>query len=209
MTCLNCVCFQEIPIIMTISLPTQSIILRDYLEKDLDTIKEWEIGHHKWMEFNGPYYPIDPPEKVEEHCLFLQQKIAKNDWPSPRRKMVIASKNNTDIMGTVSWYWQSKETNWLSIGLVIYSTENWGKGIGHQALKLWNQYLFNTNDSLVRLDLRTWSGNAGMVRLGEKLGYRVEARFRKARIVKGKYYDSIGMGLLKEEWITLPILLEQ
>ncbi len=39
-----------------------------------------------------------------------------------------------------------------------------------------------------------------MTRLAVKLGYILEARFRKARIVKGAYYDGLGYGVLREEW---------
>ncbi len=38
------------------------------------------------------------------------------------------------------------------------------------------------------------------MRLGEKLGYTLEARFRKARIVEGAYYDGLGYGIVREEW---------
>jgi RimJ/RimL family protein N-acetyltransferase len=55
---------------------------------------------------------------------------------------------------------------------------------------------------IVRLDLRTWSGNHGMMRLAEKLGYQQEARFRQARIVEGRYYDGLGYGILRAEWET-------
>ena len=39
-----------------------------------------------------------------------------------------------------------------------------------------------------------------MIKLAKKLGFQEEARFRNARIVEGKLYDSIGMGTLKTEW---------
>ena len=39
-----------------------------------------------------------------------------------------------------------------------------------------------------------------MPRLAEKLGYQIEARFRKARIVDGRHYDGLGYGVLREEW---------
>lgn len=35
---------------------------------------------------------------------------------------------------------------------------------------------------------------------GEKLGMTLEARLRKCRYYNGEYYDSIRMGLLREEW---------
>jgi RimJ/RimL family protein N-acetyltransferase len=42
----------------------------------------------------------------------------------------------------------------------------------------------------------------GMIRLAQKLGYRQEDRFRKARIVKGAYCDGLGYGILREDWQT-------
>lgn len=53
---------------------------------------------------------------------------------------------------------------------------------------------------LLRLDLRIWSGNHGMMALARKLGFQEEARFRKARILAGAVYDGMGYGVLREEW---------
>lgn len=38
------------------------------------------------------------------------------------------------------------------------------------------------------------------MRLAENLGYVEEARFRRARIVAGAYYDGMCYGVLREEW---------
>jgi hypothetical protein len=37
------------------------------------------------------------------------------------------------------------------------------KGIGFEALGLWMDYLFEALPRIARLDLRTWSGNTGMM----------------------------------------------
>src|SRR5690606_15425534 len=103
-------------------------------------------------------------------------------------------------LGMVTRYWISEETNWSAVGLVIYDPKHWGQGLGYEALGLWCAYLFETNPDFVRLDLRTWSGNVGMMKLAEKLGFLREAVFRKARIVNGDYYDGLGYGILREEW---------
>lgn len=184
---------------MRITLPNQSVYLRDWKTKDLQLYKEYNTGHHEWMNYDGPYYPKLTPAELEKQLEFLQKKISSQEWSTPRKKLVI-SDSTDQLLGTVSWYWQSKETHWLSIGLALYNPEIWNKGIGFQALQIWCQYLFGKNQDLARLDLRTWSGNPGMIRLGNKLGFINEARFRNARIVNGKYYDSIGMGILREEW---------
>ena len=86
------------------------------------------------------------------------------------------------------------------MGIGIYDPSRWGKGIGYEALGLWAEHLFATNPEYVRLDLRTWSGNERMMRLAVRLGFRLEARFRNARIVDGEYHDALGYGVLREEW---------
>ncbi len=178
----------------------KTISLRDWQLKDLEIYRHWNTGHFRWMDFNGPYYPNLTKNELEAQITALKSRIETNDWPIPRKKLVIFDHTDDKMIGDVSWYWQSQETNWLSIGLAIYDEKNWSKGLGFQALSLWISYLFQANNDLVRMDLRTWSGNHGMMKLAEKLGFKEEARFRKARIVKGEYYDSIGMGILREEW---------
>ncbi|OCS89219.1 GNAT family N-acetyltransferase [Caryophanon latum] len=66
----------------------------------------------------------------------------------------------------------------------------------------WIEHLFTTLP-LVRVGFTTWSGNERMIRVGEKLGMQLEARIRKVRYYDGTYYDSIRMGLLREEWEQL------
>lgn len=181
----------------------KNITLRDWQTPDLPIFKKWNTGHHRWMDFNGPYYANPTAEEIAETIATYQEKIKTKNWEIPREKLVIAANETEEMLGTVSWYWQSKETNWMSIGIGIYDEKNWGKNIGFEALKLWISYLFEADKKLVRMDLRTWSGNVGMMKLGTKLGFKEEARFRKARIVKGEYFDSIGMGILREEWYEL------
>ena len=178
----------------------KKIKLRDWQQKDLSSFRFWNTEKHLWMDFNGPYYPKLTPEQLEETIEKYQDKIDRNAWETPREKLVIVDTEKDEMLGLVNWYWQSKETNWLSIGIVIYDEKKWRGGIGYEALVLWMDYLFSQNKDLVRLDLRTWSGNERMIKLGEKLGFIIEARFRKARIINGEYFDSIGMGILREEW---------
>lgn len=156
---------------------------------------------HKWHQLDGPYYARATADEVGKMVEQRRGWIADNSFPTPRANQVIALDDR--IIGVVTRYWQSKETNWLSVGIVIYDPAQWGKGYGFQALGLWSEYLFKQMPELVRLDLRTWSGNIGMMALAQKLGYKEEACFRKARIVDGAYYDGMGYGVLREEWEAL------
>lgn len=90
----------------------------------------------------------------------------------------------------------------MEIGICLYESHNWNKGIGTRALKLWINHIFNTLP-VVRVGLTTWSGNKRMIRVAEKLGMIMEERIRKVRYYNGNYYDSIRMGILREEWEAL------
>ena len=79
----------------------------------------------------------------------------------------------------------------------------WGKGIGYIVLKEWISEVFETHPMIVRIGLSTWSGNYGMIKLSEKLGLNKEAEYKQARIVKGKYYDSISYGILRSDWYKI------
>jgi len=174
------------------------ITLRDWVLADLPVYAEWMNPSHRWHELDGPYYPRPTAEETAQINAKRREQIETDSFPTPRRNLVIAL--DDALIGVVSRYWQSEETNWLSVGIVIYDPGRWGKGLGYEALGLWSEYLFVAMPQLARLDLRTWSGNVGMMRLALKLGYQEEARFRKARIVKGEYYDGMGYGVLREEW---------
>lgn len=178
----------------------KQIKLRDWQLDDLEEYLFWNTGKKKWMDFDAPYYPRLTSREIRFNIKTYKRKIEKNNWKIPRSRWVIADLHTNKLLGMVSWYWEDIETNWISIGITIYDDQNWGKGIGEEALKLWIDYLFDATKELIRLDLRTWSGNIRMVKLAKKLGFKEEARYRKARMVNGEYYDSIGMGILREEW---------
>lgn len=183
-----------------ICLPGRLIILRDWQLKDVATYVSWQSPEHRWHQLDGPYYPKPRLEDLTRIGEQLQEDIREADWPEPRQRLVIADSATDALCGVVTWYWESEETYWLLAGISIFDPDAWGKGIGYQALGLWTQYLFDTMPHVVRTDLRTWSGNIGMMRLAAKLGYREEARFRNARIVDGTYYDGMGYGALQDEW---------
>ena len=177
----------------------QKIKLRGWHLEDLEVFKHWQKPGHQWQELDGPYYRSDK-DQSEELTEALRHKIVQNDFASPPMRLVIADISNNQLIGTVSSYWESVETYWLCIGITIFEPKNWGQGVGQEALGLWIEFLFKNRPELVRLDMRTWSGNQGLMRLAEKLGFKQEACFRMARVVDGRYFDGLGYGILRSEW---------
>ncbi len=178
-------------------------MLRDFGTQDVETYGAWQRPGHEWQALDGPYYPRPDEAGVTRLLERLRERIAGGAWPTPRERLAIADLRSDALVGMVSRYWQSRETDWLSVGIVLFDPACWRQGLGYEALGLWCDHLWSVMPDLVRLDLRTWSGNVGMMRLAEKLGFRQEACFRKARRVQGRHYDGLGYGILREEWADL------
>ncbi len=179
------------------------IILRSLELNDLDEYLRLNHPDQLFHQFNGPYFKKNSLAELETWVNKVREKLERG-VVNPFVKM-IANAYTNKILGEVSFYWRSKETNWMEIGVVIFDEQYWGKGIGKQALSLWITEQFDKRPELVRIGWTTWSGNTAMVKLSKSLGFKQEACYRKARIVEGAYHDSVSYGLLREEWFARSI----
>ena len=88
------------------------------------------------------------------------------------------------------------------VGLGIGERELWSKGYGTDMMKLCIQYVF-AELGLARLSLGLLEYNPRALRSYEKCGFRLEGRTRQDILREGKYYDSLWMGILREEWLQM------
>ncbi len=174
-----------------------SVRIRPIQEEDLPILWNYIYGteNPEWKKWDAPYFPL----QFKDFETYKQEFLQKTDEHPPRSKIIEAG---GQVIGTVGYYWEHEESNWLEAGLIIYDPAYWNGGYGTEALTLWVDYLFSTMP-LARVGITTWSGNKRMMRAAEKIGMQLEGRMRKCRIVNGEFYDSIRMGLLREEWEEL------
>lgn len=185
---------------MNVYLRGKQVVLRDLHPEDIGHIYHWMYlaDDREHLNWNGPYKPLEP-KTLEEYREKHDASLRLLGTDQPRTELVIEI--DGELKGTVGRYWVDQTTNWFEIGIVLYDSRYWSGGYGTEAFAMWIDYLFTHMDT-VRLGIATWSGNERMIRLAAKCGMVEEARIRKARIVRGVYYDSIKMGMLREEWET-------
>lgn len=176
------------------------VCLRDWRLEDLAPLEYWLQPGREWKRWDAPYYPELTPEEAAEYVERKRRAIERANLPAARMNAAIARAGSDELIGMVNAYWESIETLWMTLGIVIYDPAAWGLGAGSEAFGLWTGYQFAARPEIVRLDLRTWSGNYGMIRVAQKLGFQEEACFRNARIIDGAFYDSLAYGILREEW---------
>ena len=176
----------------------KKVTLQEATAEDLDAHYFWryEEKEQEVRKWNGPYFPVT--ERTKEEFIKAQQEKADVLPGVPSELMIHV---DGKFIGTVNAYWECQHTNWLETGIVIYDKNYWNGGYGTESYHLWIDFLFKATN-LHRLGMSTWSGNVRMMRAAEKIGMKEEARIRQARIVDGKFYDAIKMGILREEWIA-------
>ncbi|RHW42126.1 N-acetyltransferase [Neobacillus notoginsengisoli] len=172
----------------------EKVLLKPFAKDDLPILWEWIYGddNPEWKKWDAPYFPLKKREKDE---FIISMEILLEEGLETRWGIWADER----LIGSVSYYWEHKPSNWLEVGIVIYDPSFWNGGYGSEAFRLWVGHLFESLP-IHRIGYTTWSGNKRMIRLGEKLGMKMEARIRKARFFNGHHYDSIKMGLLREEW---------
>ena len=164
-------------------------------------------SHHDWHRWDGPYFERPTDAEADAIVARLAEAVADNagiipGGPGlPPAQLVVADRATDTFCGVVSWYWESRETDWARMGIVLHDPGLRGQGLGAAALEQWSTLLFDST-GWRRLDLATWSGNTAMCRVAQGLGFVREATFRQARVVAGEIYDSVVYGVLREEWAT-------
>ncbi|MHB1392494.1 MAG: GNAT family N-acetyltransferase [Clostridia bacterium] len=87
----------------------------------------------------------------------------------------------------------------IEIGILISESSIRGKGYGRECLQLFVDYIFNTKN-VMRIQFLTRVENAGMKKIGEKVGFVLEGVLKKYKLEQGDYRDYCIMALTREEW---------
>ncbi|MFJ7747381.1 GNAT family N-acetyltransferase [Peribacillus sp. NPDC097295] len=176
----------------------EKVRLRNVQQEDLKTLWSLKYGEEKpiWREWDTPYMLneiMDFPTYITNEV-----KIRRYDEKLGVFSELIIEKDH-QIIGAIVYYWEHVAARWLEIGITIYEPNYWNGGYGTEAINLFIPYLFQHLE-IERVGLTTWSGNERMMAVAKKVGMQLEGRMRKCIFHKGIYYDSIRMGMLREEW---------
>ncbi|MFC9599885.1 GNAT family N-acetyltransferase [Peribacillus butanolivorans] len=181
----------------------RNVVLRNVKKDDLKLLWSLKYGEEnpEWKKWDAPYYP----HELIDFNTYIDKEVKHRNYDE---KMGVYSElimeKDHQIIGSIVYYWEHEPSRWLEIGITIFEANYWNGGYGTEAIKLFITYLFE-NIEIERVGLTTWSGNERMMAVALKVGMQLEGRMRKCRYFDGYYYDSIRMGILREEWEFLQI----
>jgi RimJ/RimL family protein N-acetyltransferase len=111
----------------------------------------------------------------------------------------IAVREGDRLIGTAGLHQMDVRNRHAALGISIGDREAWGKGYGTEATQLLVRHAFFTLN-LNRVWLHVYEYNDRALRVYEKIGFQVEGRLRQDTFRDGRYWDTIVMGVLREDW---------
>jgi ribosomal-protein-alanine N-acetyltransferase len=135
------------------------------------------------------------PSTREDLEKFFRQVTASRD----QVMLAIVNKETDQHIGNV----KLGPINWVhrkaTFGILVGDKQFWNAGIGTEATQLTVEYAF-FRLNLRRIDLGVYAEHEAAVHSYERVGFRVEGRFREDLFHEGQYKDRLWMGLLSSEY---------
>lgn len=118
---------------------------------------------------------------------------------SPEATFVIVDLNNDKMFGTISLENINHINKTATLGIFIGENDYRSKGYGTEAIKLILEYGFKyLNLNNIKLDVMEFNKRA--IACYKKCGFKEIGKRRKCKFINGKYYDTIFMDILAEEF---------
>ena len=141
----------------------------------------------------------DPAQLFSEKKLkeFIEKRADDN-----QRSFRFAIRTLADdiLIGGVGLWINSWTHTDAWLGISIGERDYWGRGYGSEAVRLAVQYAF-LELNLRRVSLGLHDYNERALKAYEKVGFKLEGRTRGDGMRDGVRYDSLWMGILREDWI--------
>jgi RimJ/RimL family protein N-acetyltransferase len=114
--------------------------------------------------------------------------------------MLVVTLPDGDIVGHIEFFRTVPYLDEFELSYQIYGTQNRGKGIATESVRLLTKYLFERS-KMNRIRLLIHPENKVSIRVAEKAGYRFEALARGIWYSRGENHDLATYVLLRDEFV--------
>jgi RimJ/RimL family protein N-acetyltransferase len=174
-------------------LETERLILRDFVKDDWQRVLEYQSDplYLRYYEWTGR-----TPETVQEFVgWFLEHQKQK---PRIKYQLAVVLKSNNQLIGNCGIRMDEANAIEADTGYEL-DPKHWNHGYATEAAHAIVDFGFN------RFGVhRVWAAciaeNSGSAHVLEKLGMKLEGKFRENRYFKNRWWDSLYYAILVGEW---------
>lgn len=182
-----------------IQFDSQRLIIRDYLETDIDAFHQ--------LFTNDDVMNLMPEVKthsLDESKKFLYESIAESKFDNRNKFFfAIVLKETGAYIGEIGFSVKidCDEGRVVNLGYFIFP-QYWGKGYVTEAVNLLMDYAFLYLD-VIKVESGCLHANIGSLKVMEKVGMTRESYLVKHMYYNGKLHDRVDYRMLKEEWLAI------
>lgn len=157
--------------------------------EDAEQYTEW-MNDFETTDYTGRSHQI---MTIEAEKKYLEEKIDEEST------FAVIDIKNDKLIGTVGLHKVNHFKRTATLGIFIGDKNYRNNGYGTEAIRLILDYGFNyLNLNNIKLDLMEFNERA--LACYKKCGFKEYGRRRKCEFINGKYYDTIEMDILAEEF---------
>jgi RimJ/RimL family protein N-acetyltransferase len=168
----------------------KTVALRALDRADAPVILPW-VNDQRVIE----HLLIHRPTSLAAEEAFIDS-LARNDHDVV---LGIAERESGRLVGVCGLHRIDLKNRHAEFGIFIGESDARGKGLGTEATALVIKYAFETLN-LHRVWLRVYEDNKPAIRAYEKVGFRQEGVLRQENFRRGRYWNTVVMGLLTTDW---------
>ena len=166
---------------------------------------EFRAKHNVRWQRDSEYHRLadgDPAMLFSEKKIREWSEKAIEDGYKPERYFFsFRALDDDKLIGFLSlWVNLVHREVWVGVG--IGERDYWGRGYGTDTMRLCVQYAF-TELNVQRVSLGLHEYNPRALKAYQKAGFRLEGRTRQDVLREGRRFDSLWMGILREEWMQM------
>jgi RimJ/RimL family protein N-acetyltransferase len=169
------------------------VYLRPLEREDAPTLEAW-VNHPDVSRTIQRCRPMN--RQVEETFI---DDMTKSDTSVAVGIMARQSDRFVGVTGLHQIDWRNRQAGF---GIMV-GPDQWGRGYGTEATRLLVKYAFETLN-LNRVWLQVYEYNPRGLRSYEKVGFRREGVLRQDNFREGRYWDTIVMAILRQDWPAVP-----
>ncbi len=167
-----------------------SVYLRPLEKSDAAMAIAW-LNHPDIRRSVASYRPLNLTTEEE----FIT-RISQSDRDMA---FVIVRREDEQPIGLTGFHQIDAKNRHAAFGITIGEVDQWDKGHGTEATRLMVEYAF-LSLNLNRVWLHVYEDNPRGIRAYEKVGFKKEGVLRQDNFRDGRYWDTIVMAILRDEW---------
>jgi RimJ/RimL family protein N-acetyltransferase len=167
-----------------------TIYLRPIELEDAATVATW-LNDPEVRHFLRGRLPLT---RFAEEAFLRRISESDNDFV-----VGIVVREKDQFIGVLGLHQLDNRNRHAKFGITLGDKNCWNKGYGTEATTVILRFAFQTLN-LNRVWLHVYEFNERAQHVYEKIGFRTEGRMRQDTFREGRYWDTIVMGLLSDEW---------